>query len=188
MTFLSVTNDNLMMDSRLNSSTTYIHKTMQLALLIALLWFSYQVIQFFITPVLWAAILVYITQPIDRLFSRKLPNRPILTALLLTFLLTFIIVVPLTVGMVLLQSDLSQIIGDLQSHLNAGQLTVPTLLQNTPLIGEALQKIVLQLNHDPKLLSATLGEWLESHLQLGQQVFSSISVNSSIHNDDSSSS
>ena len=65
------------------SNIFIINRLLLLTMLVGLLALSYQVLSFFIIPVVWAAILGYVTWPLYRRLNRRLQGRRNLSSLIM---------------------------------------------------------------------------------------------------------
>lgn len=124
-------------------------------LLGALLTLGYLVIRNFLVPLLWAAILAYLTWPLNERLRRWLKQRHGPAALLMTLVLTFAIVLPLLASIVALREELAQIFETLQ-ELSEGQGQVPPWLADIPILGPRLSEMLGRMVADPD----QLGDWL----------------------------
>jgi predicted PurR-regulated permease PerM len=140
---------------------------MLLPLLIGTLaYFSFEVFKIFITPVAWAAVLVYVTWPLYQFTLRKLSGQETFAAAVVTLGVIIVIGLPIGFGLTAIEHQAVYWYHQLHTQLNAGQLTLPVYLQQLPWIGEYLQDIVSQLNDDPTALEAQLRGLL--HQQVGK--------------------
>lgn len=124
-------------------------------LLGALLILSYLVVRNFLVPLLWAAVLAYLTWPLNERFRRLLKQRRGAAALAMTIVLTFAIVLPLLASIIALREEVAQVFDALKS-LSEGRAEVPPGLAQIPLVGPRLAELVNRIAADPGLL----GEWL----------------------------
>lgn len=124
-------------------------------LLGALLTLGYLVIRNFLVPLLWAAILAYLTWPLNERLRRLLKQRRGPAALLMTLFLTFAIVLPLLASIVALREELAQIFEALE-ELSKGQGQVPPWLADIPVLGSRLSEMLGRMAADPD----QLGDWL----------------------------
>ncbi|MEC7120751.1 MAG: AI-2E family transporter [Pseudomonadota bacterium] len=154
-----------------------VNRLLLLTLLVGLLILSYQILAFFISPVLWAAILAYVTWPLYRRLYTLLHGRRNLSALIMVSSLALIIGVPLLIGVFVLQQEARQLYVHLQGQLLAGQITVPELLTRLPVIGAQIEQMVREVNADPDQITQQTRQWVQSHLAYGKQIFNEISRN-----------
>lgn len=124
-------------------------------LLGALLTLGYLIVRNFLVPLLWAAILAYLTWPLNERFRRWLKQRRGAAALLMTLVLTFAIVLPLLASIVALREELSQIF-DALGRLSQGQAQVPPWLADIPVVGPRVTELLDRVAADPE----RVGDWL----------------------------
>ncbi len=147
-------------------STLSIQRMLLPILLGALVYFSFEVFKIFLTPVAWAAVIVYVTWPLYQWTLHKLSGRENAAAGLVTIGLMIVVGVPIGCGLLALEHQVVYWYHQLHNQLNAGQLILPTSLQNLPWAGNYLQDIVGQLNDDPSALEAQMRSLL--HQQVGK--------------------
>lgn len=75
-----------------------IQRLLAITLLVVLFVLCFQVVQFFIVPALWAAILAYVTFPIYNFFYEKVKLSPNFSAAIMTVSISLMIGVPLVIG------------------------------------------------------------------------------------------
>ncbi|MFA5531335.1 MAG: AI-2E family transporter [Thiohalomonadaceae bacterium] len=130
---------------------------MVIALLLGgLLFLSYLVLSGFVVPLLWAAILAYVTWPLNRALRRAFKRRRGLAALAMTLVLTFAIVLPLLGVVASLRVELVDAFDALREDLEAGSSSVPPFLRELPLLGPRLTALADRLAEDPQ----AVGDWL----------------------------
>jgi predicted PurR-regulated permease PerM len=153
--------------SRSSTVSTLTIQRMLLPILIGtLIYFSFEVLKVFLTPVAWAAVLVYVTWPLYQWSLSKLAGREHAAAGLVTIGLVIVVGVPIGFGLIVLEHQIVYWYHQLHNQLNAGQLLLPASLQKLPWIGGYLQELVAQLNDDPRALEAQLRGVL--HQQVGK--------------------
>lgn len=153
--------------SRSSTISTLTIQRMLLPLLLGTLaYFSFEVFKIFLTPVAWAAVLVYVTWPLYQWALHKLSGREGMAAGLVTIGLVIVVGVPIGFGLIVLEHQVVYWYHQLHNQLNAGQLLLPDSLQKLPWIGGYLQDIVAQLNDDPRALEGQLRGIL--HEQVGK--------------------
>ncbi|MGE0080096.1 MAG: AI-2E family transporter [Thiohalomonadaceae bacterium] len=130
---------------------------MVIALLLGgLLFLSYLVLSGFLVPLLWAAILAYVTWPLNRTLRRAFGHRPGFAALAMTAILTFAIILPLLGVAAALRVELVEAFDTVRTDLEAGSAAIPPFLRNLPVVGPRLMALVDRLAEDPQ----AVGEWL----------------------------
>lgn len=150
-----------------------------LSLLVLLLFLGFHIIKYFIVPVVWAAILAYMTWPAYIWLQRKFTGmeHPNLSATIMLILIILLFGVPLISGIFILQQEARYLYLDLQKQLFSGNLTVPDFVKNLPFVGQEVLRWVAEFNDDPSEMNRNLGQWLQSHIGYGKFVLNEISKN-----------
>ena len=120
---------------------------------------GYLVLNWFIVPALWAAILAYVTWPFYLRLRRLLWRNAIGSALLMTLLLTAAFVLPLLWLIALLQGEFSLAYQGLTSYLAQKSHPLPEFVLGIPWIGDRLQDLVDKFSASPAALRAQLASW-----------------------------
>jgi len=154
-----------------------VNRLILLTLLIGLLSLSYQILAFFISPVLWAAILAYVTWPMYRRLRERLNQRHNLSATIMILGFILVIGVPVMIGLFILQQEARMLYGHLQIQLLSGKFSIPDLVTKLPLIGSQIQELIAELNADPDQIVVQMREWIQSHLAYGKQIVNEVSRN-----------
>ncbi|NHB58041.1 AI-2E family transporter [Acinetobacter sp. 194] len=158
------------------------YPTLQRALLFGLffilLYLGYDIIKYFIVPVLWACIIAYMTWPIYKRVQRLCGlNRPSLSATVMTGMLILVVGLPFTFAIFLLQHEGRNLFIDVQRQLSSGQLSVPDVIRQLPIVGKELTRIVNDINSDPSMFFSNVSVWIQGHLNYGKFVLSEITRN-----------
>lgn len=146
-------------------------------LFFCLILLSFEILKYFIVPVLWAAIIAYITWPLHLRIFKWVGERKNLSAILMTTLLVLVVGVPLTIGIFVLQHEGRQLYFEVQQQLYAGKIEVPDFVQTLPFIGPEIQRIIFELNSNPHAITQNIGMWIQGHLGYGRFVLAEISRN-----------
>lgn len=154
-----------------------IQRLLLLALFVGLMLLSFQVLKFFIVPVVWAAILAYVTWPLYQRILRHFKQRANLSALVMTLLLLLVLGVPLMIGVVALQMEGWNLYVHLQQQMVSGNLKLPDIIKDLPLVGPEINNIVAQLNADPQEIIQAVKQWMQDHIGYGRAVFTEITRN-----------
>lgn len=131
------------------------------AILGLLAYANYMVIEPFMVPLAWAAVLVYVSWPLYRRLRRLLQRFRTLSALLMTLLLMTVVVLPVLLTAGLLAEEAGEAYRTFTARLADSTLTLPAILTRIPLAGEWLQEFADRLAGDPALLRAQLADWLK---------------------------
>lgn len=161
----------------IKSEVLLINRLLLLTLLVGLLALSVQVLSFFIIPVLWAAILGYVTWPLYRRLNQRLDHRRNLSATLMLLALVLTIGIPLLIGAFYLQQEARYLYNHVQVLMLMGQFEIPDFLRKIPSIGPQLNDLVKQMNADPSQITGEVREWIQAHLAYGREIFNQISQN-----------
>ena len=102
-----------------------IQRLLAITLLVVLFILCFQVVQFFIVPALWAAILAYVTFPIYTFFHTKVHLSPDFSAAVMTVSISLLIGVPLVIGVFILQQEALSLYSNLIYRVKVGYLDVP---------------------------------------------------------------
>ncbi len=140
--------------------TASITRRVILALLLgALFALGYLVLGWFVAPVVWAAILAYVTWPAYARLRRLLRGHAMISALLMTLLLTTAFVLPLLWLIFLLQREFVVAYQAASAYMAEGPQKLPDFIVHLPWIGERLQTSLDQFAADPTALRAQLASW-----------------------------
>ncbi|MGQ0835650.1 MAG: AI-2E family transporter [Gammaproteobacteria bacterium] len=122
------------------------------ALLIGLTVLSFQVLQPFIVPVVWATILAYVTWPAYTRLLAALRARRTIAALLMTLALTTAVILPTVWLITLLRTEAVNVYRDFAAVLAAGGPKLPESLLRLPWVGEWLRELSERMASDPRAL------------------------------------
>ncbi len=114
----------------------------------------------FISPILWAAILAYVTWP---LYCRlRIPFRKFNTtaASLMTLLAVAVVIAPLLWLLVLIQHELVDAYRNLTTYLSQGPHTLPAAVRDIPWFGAWLQDGLNRYTSDPAALGREITDGL----------------------------
>lgn len=157
--------------------TSAIHRLLLLSLFVGLMLLSFQILKPFIVPVVWAAILAYITWPIYQAILRKLGQRKNLSALIMTAILSILIGVPVVMAIFMLQHEGRELYFKLQEQLFSGSMVLPDPVKSIPIIGQELNNLVTHINTHPDDIAITIRGWIQDHIGFGKMVVGEISRN-----------
>ncbi len=149
-----------------------------LGLCFILLYLGYDILKYFIVPVLWACIITYMTWPIYKYIQRLCgEQRPSLSAAIMLSLVTLVIGLPLIFAVFMLQQEGRNLYFNLHQQLISGDFVVPDLILNLPIIGPEIGRIIHEINANPNMLSQNISLWVQGHLNYGKIVIGEISKN-----------
>ena len=145
-----------------------IQRLLAITLLVMLFILCFQVVQFFIVPALWAAILAYVTFPIYKFFHEKVKLGPSFSAGIMTVSISLMIGVPLVVGVFILQQEALNLYSTFIYRIKVGYLDVPDSIKTLPVIGQQIQDILWSINKNPEGTLDAFRAWIQSHLYYGK--------------------
>lgn len=145
-----------------------IQRLLAISLLVILFILCFQVIQFFIVPALWAAILAYVTFPIYNFFHQKVKLGPSFSSGIMTVSISLIIGVPLVISVFILQQEALSLYSNLIYRIKVGYLDVPESMKELPVIGQQIQDMLWKINKDPEGALEAFRAWIQSHLYYGK--------------------
>jgi predicted PurR-regulated permease PerM len=129
------------------------------ALLLLLLIGCYVVLRPFLSALLWALIITFATWPIYAWLERALKDRKGLAALLTTFLIAAIVLVPLIVVGSTLTDEIGQAIVWTRAVFQDGLPDPPAWIADIPVIGSTLHSRWAGAAHNSGQLTAELGKF-----------------------------
>lgn len=145
-----------------------IQRLLAITLLVVLFILCFQVIQFFIVPALWAAILAYVTFPIYTFFHEKVRFSSGFSAMIMTVSISLIIGLPLVISLFILQQEALSLFSTLIYRIKAGYLDLPDSIKDLPFIGQQIKDILWQINKNPEGTLEAFRVWVQSHLYYGK--------------------
>jgi len=146
-------------------------------LIFILFYLSFQVLKYFIVPVLWAAIIAYITWPLYHSVQKLCGPRPTLSATIMISMVILVVGIPLTFAIFMLQHEGRSLFYELQKQVFSGHLDVPQFIRDLPFIGKEVTRTLKEINTDPNSIVQNVSGWFQSHLSYGRLVLSEISKN-----------
>ncbi|MEQ1367866.1 AI-2E family transporter [Acinetobacter schindleri] len=154
-----------------------LQKVLLFGLFFILLYLSFNVLKYFIVPVVWAAIIAYMTWPLYQSIKRSVGSRPNLSAIIMMIMVTLVVGIPLTFAIFLLQHEGRSLYYELQKQVFSGHLNVPDFIRNLPLVGKEISRTLRDINNDPNSIVQNISIWIQGHLNYGKVVFNEISKN-----------
>ncbi len=145
-----------------------IQRLLALTLLVVLFILCFQVVQFFIVPALWSAILAYVTFPVYTFFYKKVKFSPGFSATIMTVMISLIIGIPLVISVFILQQEALSLYSNLIYRIKAGYLDVPEAIKDLPVIGQQVKDILWRINRNPEGTLEAFRVWVQSHLYYGK--------------------
>lgn len=154
-----------------------LQKVLLFGLIFILFYLSFQVLKYFIVPVLWAAIIAYITWPLYHSVQKLCGPRPTLSATIMISMVVLVVGIPLTFAIFMLQHEGRNLFYELQRQVFSGHLDVPQFIRDLPIIGKEITRTLKEINTDPNSIVQNVSGWFQSHLNYGRLVLSEISKN-----------
>ncbi|WP_162900251.1 MULTISPECIES: AI-2E family transporter [unclassified Acinetobacter] len=154
-----------------------LQKVLLFGLIFILFYLSFQVLKYFIVPVLWAAIIAYITWPLYHSVQKLCGPRPTLSATIMISMVILVVGIPLTFAIFMLQHEGRSLFYELQKQVFSGHLDVPQFIRDLPFIGKEVTRTLKEINTDPNSIVQNVSGWFQSHLSYGRLVLSEISKN-----------
>ncbi len=154
-----------------------LQKVLLFGLIFILFYLSFQVLKYFIVPVLWAAIIAYITWPLYHSVQKLCGPRPTLSATIMISMVVLVVGIPLTFAIFMLQHEGRNLFYELQRQVFSGHLDVPQFIRDLPIIGKEVARTLKEINTDPNSIVQNVSGWFQSHLNYGRLVLSEISKN-----------
>lgn len=130
-----------------------------IAVVSVLVLLAFEVLQPFLVPVIWAAILAYVTWPLHSMMVRAIGGRRIPAALVMTLLLSAAIVMPLLSLGLLIKTEALPFYRELGPALTRADL--PQWVFELPFVGPKLQAALAKIAADPAAIDAAVKSFLE---------------------------
>jgi predicted PurR-regulated permease PerM len=141
-------------------SAPWLRRLITVVLLAILVILGFQVLDPFIVPIVWAAILAYVSWPGYQWLLRLLRGRTIIASLIMTIAITAAVIVPLAWLIVTLRVEVVRAYQAVHALLANGSQLPPAVLK-LPWIGDQIQDLRDRMAEDPRALSSQLHEWAE---------------------------
>ncbi|TWV81637.1 AI-2E family transporter [Moraxella sp. VT-16-12] len=148
-----------------------LQRLLALSLLVVLFVLCFKVVQFFIVPALWAAILAYVTFPVYTFFHTKVRLSPSFSAFLMTFSISLMIGIPLILGIFYLQHEVVSFVSMAIRRLQAGYVDLPEQIKDLPVVGQVIKDTLWEINKNPEATMEAVRAWVQSHLYYGKVAF-----------------
>ncbi len=152
-------------------------RLLALGIFAGLLALGFVVLRPFLVPLLWAAVLVYITWPLHRRMLALGGGRAALAALASTLLLSAGLALPLLWFAWVLQRELAQALPLAFAKLQNGGLAVPAFIARLPLVGQEWDQSLRHALARPEALKAALNTGLGRGLRFAGGIIGGIGRN-----------
>ena len=136
-------------------SAPWLRRLIIAALLAACVLLGFRVMDPFIVPLVWAAILAFVSWPAYQWLRDKCRGHTTVAAVLMTGAMTAAVIAPLAWLAVVLRVELAHAWRDTQTLL-AGGVQLPPAVQKLPWIGEQLHDLTTRAAQDPQVLGQAL--------------------------------
>jgi predicted PurR-regulated permease PerM len=136
-------------------SASWLRRLIIAALLAAFVLLGFRVMDPFIVPLVWAAILAFVSWPAYRWLGDKCRGHTTVAAVLMTSAVTAAVIAPLAWLAVVLRVELAHAWRDTQTLL-AGGVQLPPAVLKLPWIGAQLLDLTTRAAHDPQVLGEEL--------------------------------
>ena len=137
----------------------WLRRLLLAGLLAVLVLLAFQVLQPFIVPVIWSAILAYVTWPLHERMLKVCRGQRDVAAFLMTVLLSVCIVLPVVWLAVLVQAQALPVYRELAPLLAHRQL--PSFVIQLPILGPRLQALYAQIATNPEALGEAIRGFLD---------------------------
>lgn len=132
-----------------------------LPLIGGLLLLAYAVLQGFMAPIAWAAVMAHTTWPLHARLRHAFGGRAMLSAAVMTLMLTAAVGLPLLWLLAMLRGELAGGYAAVSAYLASGPHKLPAFVAGVPWLGEGLQRTLDELSRNPDALRQQIGVWVE---------------------------
>lgn len=115
-----------------------------------------QVLHLFLIPAAWGGILAFVTWPAYVRLRQKLRNRTLLSAIVMTLIISLSLLLPVVWVGLIIESEISALLPTLSRMLAQEHIQLPRFLSELPWLGSSLQHYLDQLQQQPELLRQKL--------------------------------
>ena len=136
-------------------SAPWQRRLITVTVLAGLVLLGFRVMEPFIIPVVWAAILAFVTWPAYERVLRACRGRSAVASLILTTAVSIAVIAPIAWLALVLRIELVRALHDTQDMLAGGVQLPPTVLK-LPWIGEQLRELAARVAEDPHVLGLEL--------------------------------
>jgi predicted PurR-regulated permease PerM len=136
-------------------SAPWLRRLLTVTLLGGLVLLGFRVMEPFIVPVVWAAILAFVTWPAYARVLRACRGRSMIASLIMTTVVSLAVIAPLAWLAVLVRVELAHAWHDTQALL-AGGVQLPPAVLKLPWIGDQLRDLTARVAQDPHILGLQL--------------------------------
>jgi len=137
-------------------SAPWLRRLITATLLAGLVLLGFRVMEPFIVPVVWAAILAFVTWPAYLRVLRACRGRRVIASLLMTTAVSLAVIAPIAWLALVLRIELVRLWHDAQAIV-AGGVQLPPALLRLPWLGDQLRELAARAAQDPRVLGLELG-------------------------------
>lgn len=132
-------------------SAPWFRRLLVAALILGIVLLTFSVLKPFLVPLIWGAILAYVSWPANRRVLRWVGGRPAVAALITTVLVTLALIIPMIWLILLLRVEALAAYAEVQAFL-ATKPTLPPALRDLPWVGPWAQELLAELVDNPAAL------------------------------------
>ncbi|OTG63696.1 AI-2E family transporter [Acinetobacter sp. ANC 3903] len=154
-----------------------LQKVLLFGLFFILMYLSFNVLKYFIVPVVWAAIIAYVTWPLYQSVLRMCGQRPTLSATVMILSVVLVLGLPIIFAIFMLQHEGRNLYYELQKQVFSGHLNVPDFVRQLPIVGKEISRSLREINQDPNSTIQSVSLWIQGHLNYGKAVLNEVSKN-----------
>jgi len=136
-------------------SAPWLRRLLVVSLLVGLIILSFQVLQPFIVPLVWAGIIAYVTWPLYRQVLRWCGGRRSIASLIMTLAFTAAVIIPTVWLIAIMRVELIKAYQSVAALLSTG-VKLPESLLKLPWIGEWLLELSERMAADPRALGVEM--------------------------------
>jgi predicted PurR-regulated permease PerM len=136
-------------------SAPWLRRLITATLLAGLVLLGFRVMEPFIVPVVWAAILAFVTWPAYLRVLKACRGRRAIASLILTAAVSLAVIAPIAWLALVLRIELVRLWHDAQAAV-AGGLQLPPVLLKVPWLGDTLRDLTARVEQDPHALGLEL--------------------------------
>ena len=157
-------------------SAPWLRQLITVVLLTGLVLLGFRIMAPFIVPLLWAAILAYVSWPVYERMLAWVRGRRIIAALIMTGIVTAAVIAPLAWLGVVLRIELVQAYHHTR-ELVAGGVQLPAALLRIPWLGDQLKDLAAHAAQDPQMLGFELKRLTDNSFEQVTHVIGGVSRN-----------
>jgi len=134
----------------------WVRRLITVVLLAGLVLLGFRVLEPFIVPIVWACILAYVSWPAYTWMLQRLGKRASLASVVMTFLVSAAVIVPIAWLAIVLRLELVRGYHDMRELFAGGGLQLPPAVLKLPWVGDQLRDLSERVAQDPTALGLEL--------------------------------